>query len=78
VVTGEAGGVQISLQLAPGPYFLSELLPVQIELRNHTGHALLLDGDPTLDSGIPALEQGTAPRTLIARTHALATYTAVS
>ncbi len=65
VVRGEARGVQISLHLAPGPYFLSELLPVQIELRNHTRHSLFLDGDPTPDFGIPVLgvrdQGGSAP-----------------
>ncbi len=57
---GEAGGIQLSLRLATGPYFLSELLPVRIALRNHTSHALSLDGDPTPDFANPALGVSTS------------------
>jgi len=63
--TARAGGYQLSLRLAGGPYFLSELLTVWVSLGNHTGHALTLDGDTTPDRASPALDVrvsgGTSP-----------------
>nr|MBF6592658.1 hypothetical protein [Ktedonobacterales bacterium] len=32
----EAGGLTMTLHLPPGPYFLSELLPVDLSLANHS------------------------------------------
>ena len=44
-VVTEAGGLEMSLSLTPGPYFLSELLAANISLTNHTGK--------TVYAGIP-------------------------
>lgn len=44
-VVTEAGGLEMSLSLAPGPFFLSELLTANISLINHT--------DKTVYAGIP-------------------------
>lgn len=47
-VFSEAGGLRMSLSLTPGPYFLSEMLAVDISLTNHT--------DKTVYVGIPFVE----------------------
>jgi hypothetical protein len=41
-----AGGLQFSIELPPGPYFLSELLAVQLTLANHGQTSYRVDGDP--------------------------------
>ncbi|WP_201375552.1 hypothetical protein [Ktedonobacter robiniae] len=41
----QAGGLQASMHvLISGPYFLSELLPVDVSLTNHTHQAIVLEG----------------------------------
>lgn len=44
VVRSQAGGVEVSLQVTPGPYFLSELLATDVTLTNHNKTPLLLEG----------------------------------
>ena len=45
VATTQAGGLEASLHvLIGGPYFLSELLPVDVSLTNHTTKTLVLGG----------------------------------
>src|SRR5947209_8118144 len=39
-----AGGVTMSVQVPPGPYFLSELLPVDVALSNHSRAPITLGG----------------------------------
>src|SRR5919202_6646113 len=39
-----AGGVAMSVRVPPGPYFLSELLPVDVALSNHSRAPLTLGG----------------------------------
>ena len=47
----EFNGLQASIQvLIPGPYFLSELVSVDVGLTNHTGRPLLLPGSNKPDS----------------------------
>lgn len=38
--TARGGGLELALSIAPGPYFLSELLPARVTLTNHTAHAI--------------------------------------
>src|SRR5690349_13770219 len=54
--TAQSGGVQLSLRISDGPYFLSELLPVTISLVNHSGAAIRYGGDPRQALG--AVTQG--------------------
>lgn len=42
--TTEANGLVLTLRVAPGPYFLRELLPVGISLTNHSHTTLYLAG----------------------------------
>ena len=39
-----AGGVTMSVRVPPGPYFLSELLPVDVALSNHSRTLITLGG----------------------------------
>ncbi len=41
----EVNGLETMLSITPGPYFLSELLSVDITLTNHSQHSLMLQGD---------------------------------
>lgn len=57
----QAGGVMMSLRLPRGPYFLGELLPVDVALANHSRGALTLQGAATLspcDSALGAITSG--------------------
>ncbi|HEY7985047.1 MAG TPA: hypothetical protein VID73_12805 [Ktedonobacterales bacterium] len=40
----DAGGLRLTLSIAPGPYFLRELLPVSVSLENHTRATAHVDG----------------------------------
>ncbi len=40
------GGLEATLRVVPGPYFLSELLPVDITLTNHSHTTYQLEGFP--------------------------------
>jgi hypothetical protein len=42
--TTEANGLVFTLRVAPGPYFLRELLPVGISLTNHSHTTLYMEG----------------------------------
>jgi hypothetical protein len=53
--TIDTGGLQMALRVPPGPYFLSELLPVHVSLHNHSGHAIWYDGYPSPVPGKSAL-----------------------
>lgn len=48
--SSSVGGLEMSLSLTPGPYFLSELLAADISLTNHT--------DKTVYAGIPFVGSG--------------------
>jgi len=43
-VRSEAGGLEASLQVTSGPYFLSELLAVTVTFTNHSNKSVLLQG----------------------------------
>ncbi|MHB8598199.1 MAG: hypothetical protein ACYDER_15460 [Ktedonobacteraceae bacterium] len=43
------GGLEATLRIMPGPYFLSELVAVDITLSNHSHTTFLLQGVPTSD-----------------------------
>ena len=43
-VRSEAGGLEASLQVTSGPYFLSELLAATVTLTNHSNKSVLLEG----------------------------------
>lgn len=47
MVQSQAGGLEASLHITSGPYFLSELLGVQITLTNHSNKSFLLAGFAT-------------------------------
>lgn len=47
LVQSQNGGLEASLRITSGPYFLSELLGVQITLTNHSNKSFLLDGFAT-------------------------------
>ena len=49
-VRSEAGGLEASLQVTSGPYFLSELLGVTVSFTNHTQEEVLLGGSTSLNS----------------------------
>jgi hypothetical protein len=53
--TVRAGGLQVSLYLPRGPFFLGELLPVTVSLSNHSAKAIGYLGAPTAIACIPAL-----------------------
>ncbi|QBD80846.1 hypothetical protein EPA93_34715 [Ktedonosporobacter rubrisoli] len=68
VCTRAINGLQASMQITMGePYFLSELLPVEVSLSNHTEEAFLLDRrnrptDYAYESALPVtLSGGEAP-----------------
>ena len=44
--TARAGGLQMRIALPPGPYFLSELLPVQLTLANDSSTTYQVQGSP--------------------------------
>jgi hypothetical protein len=60
-----AGGVTMSVRVPPGPYFLSEVLPVDVALSNHSHAPITLGGAAVPDpcgSALGAwLTGGTAP-----------------
>lgn len=47
LVQSQNGGLEVSLRITSGPYFLSELLGVQITLTNHSNKSFLLEGFAT-------------------------------
>jgi len=53
--TAAAGHVVMSLRIGAGPYFLSELLPVHVSLRNASHRSLAYIGWPTDIPCVPAL-----------------------
>ena len=60
-----AGGVTMSVRVPPGPYFLSELLPVDVALSNHSRAPITLGGAAVPNPCGSALDAwptgGTAP-----------------
>ncbi len=46
-VRSEAGGLEASLQITSGPYFLSELLAATVTLTNHSNKSVFLQGSGT-------------------------------
>ena len=46
-VRSEAGGLEVSLQVTSGPYFLSELLAATVTLTNHSNKSVFLQGSGT-------------------------------
>lgn len=46
----EANGLETTLSITPGPYFLSELLSVDITLTNHSQHSIMLGGAPAINT----------------------------
>jgi hypothetical protein len=46
-VQSQAGGLEASLRITSGPYFLSELLGVDVTLTNHSNKSFLLQGFAT-------------------------------
>ena len=46
----EGNGLETTLSITPGPYFLSELLSVDITLTNHSKHSILIDGGPAINT----------------------------
>src|SRR5262249_20334484 len=50
-----ASGLQLTLEVSPGPYFLSELLAVQLTLANHAQTTYQVDGEPRPSFCDPAL-----------------------
>lgn len=52
-IHSQAGGLEMTMQITPGPYFLSEMLAADLSLTNHSQTTYLLEG--TWDNpGIPA------------------------
>lgn len=51
----EAGGLDLSLSVTPGPYFLGELLEVHMTLTNHSSTAYQIRGVKTASVCFPAL-----------------------
>lgn len=64
-ISSQRGGLEASMQLTVGPYFLSELLAVDLSLTNHTQTTFELAGIPTTTPCDPALSilmiRGNAP-----------------
>lgn len=58
-VRAVSNGFEMSMNITPGPYFLSELLAVDISLTNHTNTTYQLTGDLTQDSGCTSAFQAT-------------------
>ena len=54
--TVRGGGLQMSLHLPRGPFFLGELLPVTVSLSNHSAKAVGYLGAPTGDACVPAFQ----------------------
>lgn len=46
----EANGLVLTLRVAPGPYFLRELLPVGVSFTNHTNAPLSVEGNASVNS----------------------------
>ena len=46
----EVSGLETALSITPGPYFLSELLSVDITLTNHSKHSIMLEGGAALNT----------------------------
>ncbi len=46
----EVNSVETTLSITPGPYFLSELLSVDITLTNHSQHTIMLGGAPAVNT----------------------------
>ncbi len=46
----EVNGLKTTLSITPGPYFLSELLSVDITLTNHSQHNIMLGGAPAINT----------------------------
>lgn len=46
----EVNGLETTLSITPGPYFLSELLSVAITLTNQNQHSIMLGGAPALNT----------------------------
>jgi len=51
-VQTQAGGLEMTMQITPGPYFLSELLAANLSLTNHSQTTYLLQGRPN-EAGQP-------------------------
>jgi hypothetical protein len=61
MVRSEAGGLEASLQVTSGPYFLSELLAATVTLSNHSNKSIFLQGsDAPLNSCTGALSLTTS------------------
>lgn len=45
-VHAQAGGLEMTMQITPGPYFLSEMLAVEMSLTNRSSTTFLLQGTP--------------------------------
>jgi hypothetical protein len=51
-VRAEAGGLEASMRLTPGPYFLGELLAIDLSLTNHSHTTFLVSGSSSaVDAG---------------------------
>ena len=46
----ESNGLETTLSIPPGPYFLSELLSVDITLTNSSQHSIMLEGGPAINT----------------------------
>ena len=46
----EGNGLETTLSITPSPYFLSELLSVDITLTNHSKHSIVLEGGAALNT----------------------------
>lgn len=46
----EGNGLETTLSIPPGPYFLSELLSVDITLTNSSRHSIMLEGGPSINT----------------------------
>ena len=46
----EGNGLETTLSITPGPYFLSELLSVDITLTNSSKHSIQLEGGPAINT----------------------------
>lgn len=58
--TAQAGGLRLTVRIADGPYFLSEMVPVTITLENHSGAAVRYVGNAQRALGA-AMRGGTKP-----------------
>jgi hypothetical protein len=64
--TTEVNGLVLTLRVAPGPYFLRELLPVGVSLTNHSKATIYVEGHAGVNQDLGAFlmkqEGGGAPR----------------